>query len=223
LDAQGTPRPAADAPPPAPPTSAPAVNLLRNGAFTANWTDGWTRKPGEKINGQSITEVVDAPESASGRAVRLVHDGASILGISQFVDLESPDVRFSGRVQAQAETPCKGILMHCTGHAGIILELFGGDGPAGEPLAMVFFYYAGTDPDLRPASSATIRHIELRPTWEEISFHLRRDVENSLPAVDPSAIGGVRVSLFAGSSANCDPGSCLAELLASDLVLAPEP
>lgn len=218
---QGTVLPSAQ--PGATPTAPPVANLLTNGDFRANWTTGWTRKPGDPINGQSITEVIDSPDAASGKAARLVHDGESTLGLSQFIKLESPDMVFAARVHPRATTPCKGILAHCTGLSGVVLEFFGGEAPEGKPLAMVFFANYGTDGALYPASSQTVRHISLSPRWQDIDFHVRRDVENSLPAVDPASIKGLRISLFAGSSAHCGPGDCLAELEAADIILAPAP
>lgn len=200
------------------PTPVAAANLVQNGDFLADWNTGWQRDTGGQINGQSVTEVVSASRAASGHAVRLVHDGSDVLSIYQEVPLESLNVTVTAQVNPTAETPCKGILAHCSGMSGMAFYFLDKNNA---DLGALIYLYPGTDEKLRQTSNATLRYVFLNPGWQTIRFQVRQELVNTLPSIDVRAVTGLRVMIVAGSVGKCGPGDCHAEVIATDIQIVP--
>lgn len=197
-------------------------NLIVNGDFSANWSEGWTREAGSPINGVSVTEVIDRSSATSGKAIHLTHDGESLLMLSQDIVLPSLDINFQGQIFPQADTPCRGILAHCSGVAGLFFEFYGHRDGKDHLVAVLGYVYAGTDPDLFPISNAERRIVPIKTGWQTISLNFSQEIENTLPEVTPGEIRRVRIYLLTGAIGACKAGQCLADLHASDLTLRAE-
>lgn len=203
--------------PVATPTTGPNPNLVQNSDFSSEWTTGWERATGP-ISGQSIVELISASQSSSGKAVRIVHDGANYLAIKQLLPVPSPNVRISVKINPSADTPCRGILKACTGQAGIIIAIYGKDMSDGKELGQLAYLYPGNNAKFRQSSTAQLRFIFLEPGWQTISIpNLQQAVINSLPNVKADAIKAIQINIVAGSIGGCDPGTCYAEVQATDV------
>ncbi|NCC33319.1 MAG: hypothetical protein EOM24_15075 [Chloroflexia bacterium] len=227
MNAQGTPvggtASGVVATPAATATPVPQPNLLENGDFASDWTDGWERDNGPVINGQSVVEVIPSSRGSSGNAVRLLHDGAGFLSVYQVIELTSPDVVISAEINPTAETPCGGFLKACTGMAGILIYLL--QGTEGTPnertIGSLGYLYPGTNDRLRQTSDATARYLFVPQGWQTVRLNLRQEIVNSLPGVELSAVKGVMVGVIVGSVGECDPGQCYAEVQATNLKIEP--
>ena len=221
-NAQGTPLAGAGVGPTvAPATPTPAPSLVQNGTFALEWTTGWQRNTGSTMTGQNITEVIATSEGSSGKAVRLVHDGADYLAISQTIRLPSLEVSISAKLNPSAETPCRGILKSCTGQAGLMITLYGANLAPGKELGQFLYLYPGSDPNLRQTSAGNSHFVFLSQGWQTISIaNLRQEIINSLPDVNPTAVQAIQILIVAGSRGSCDPGKCYAEVQATDIQIA---
>lgn len=219
LNAQGTPLAVGGTPGPTP-TPTPPANLLRNGGFVSDWSDGWVRDTGGVIGGQNITEVIASSSGSSGKAVRLIHDGPNYLALTQVIELDSLDVTINARVNPQAEASCHGILKTCMGVAGISFMFLD---HKEQDIGVITYMYPGNASQLTIASDAKRRLILLQLGWQTIRFNLKQELVNTLPELDRSSIAKLRVMLTVGALGDCGPGQCYAEIQATELVVEPTP
>jgi hypothetical protein len=221
MNAQGTPIGGTGSQAPGPTaTPTPPANLLRNGGFANDWSEGWERDTGGVISGQNITEVIASSSGTSGKAVRLVHDGPAYLALTQVVALDTLNVNLSARVNLMAEASCRGILKTCMGVAGISFMFLDRNH---QEVGVITYMYPGNADQLTMASDATRRLILLQPGWQTVRFNVQQELKNTLPSVDPDSIKHLRVMLTAGALGDCSPGQCYAELQATELVVEPLP
>ena len=214
-NAQGTPLAGAGVGPTvAPVTPTPGLNLITNGSFASDWSTGWQRDTGQAITGQSVTQVISASQGSSGKAVRLVHDGASYLELYQSVNLDSLNVTLSAQINPMAEAPCRGIFKACTGVAWISFVLRDAQD---KELGRFSYLYPGSKDQINMASNATTRMILLQPNWQTIRFNLGQEITNTLPKLNATAVKKVVVSLTVGSVGDCGPGECYAEVQVTEV------
>jgi hypothetical protein len=191
-------------------------NLVYNGDFASDWTDGWHRDPGSPINGENTVEVIQTSQVSSGQAARLVHSGAGNLVLSQKVEVPSADVVVRMRFNPRAETPCRGILRWCSGTSGVVIHLHTTIEGEQTTIGEIYYLFPGKAEKLFLSSDADSRIIFVPEGWQSLEIPLRSEIVNSLPGVDPESVTSILVAAIAGSVGNCRAGECLAEVQVGD-------
>jgi hypothetical protein len=203
-----------------PVTNVVALNLIQNGDFSDDWTNGWTDASSE-TNGVQVIEVLPAGFDVPGQVLSLGKTGTGTVQLSQRVVLDdrTPTSVFRAQVRQIGSADGAGN----EGQSAIALIYESADGTAQG--ASVWLDGAADETGLWGESPL----VDLGPNimarfsetndWQAIDVPLELEFREHLPEISSDDIRQVTILLLLIGADNCLPAACLATLEVADLQL----
>lgn len=199
-------------------------NLVVNGGFQEQYNN-WEKSLGDPAKGSSNTEVVPFPNSQSGQALYVRHEGEGHIQFSQFVEVPNPDLIFSASIKAVTK---EGMIAAFSG-SGVVqvgLRYLDEEGNVlGQTVLLNYVKNPFADSGLigvprREQDTNKVHYIEF-PTGEygKHQLDLRKEIEKNLPGIDAKAIRKILIGIWCGAT-HPQAG---AEVWVTDVFLAPLP
>jgi thioredoxin 1 len=198
-------------------------NLVVNGGFQEQFNN-WEKSSGDPARGSSKTEVVPLPNSQSGQALYIRHEGEGHIQLSQIVEAPNPDLVFSASIKAVTK---EGMIAAFSG-SGVVqvgLRYLDEEGNVlGQTVLLNYVKNPFADSGLigvprREQDTNKVHYIEF-PSGEygKHQLDLRKEIENNLPGIDAKAIRKIIIGIWCGAT----HPQAQAEVWVTDVAMSPK-
>ncbi|HOU40081.1 MAG TPA: hypothetical protein PK829_02320 [Promineifilum sp.] len=208
----------------APGAGVPGPNLIHNGDFNADWSDGWERTAEGVTGVQTVATLPSTTPTADGAPptprLAMSKSGAGRVQLSQTIPLaQSPvglvfrgQLRLSGVADGTGEGRSALMLRYEDSNGRLLGASVWLDGSA-TTSALWGHALPPFGPGVAPRSQTA--------AWQTIEVALAQEFADRLPDLDPEAVRRVVVVLLLAGTDDCPPDACVAELSAAALSLVP--